>query len=115
VPDSPRFHEFEQLAKEGEAAGQRYLEFLRVPTMSAGLYTLAAGAADPQQPHAEDELYIVLAGRATVHAGGESRPVGPGSVVFVPAEVPHKFTDITEDLRVAVVFAPAESRPTGSA
>ncbi|MFI7099001.1 cupin domain-containing protein [Streptomyces sp. NPDC050161] len=115
MPDGPEFHEFAQLAERGDATGQRYLEFLRGPTMSVGLYTLAAGGQDPQQPHAEDELYIVLAGRAVVHAGGASRPVGPGSLVYVPAEVPHRFTDITEDLRVAVVFAPPESRPTGAA
>ncbi|MFE0377451.1 cupin domain-containing protein [Streptomyces inhibens] len=113
--DQPEFHEFENVRKEGEASGQRYVEFLRVPRMSAGVYVLATGAADPQQPHAEDELYIVIAGRATVWAGDESRPVGPGSIVYVPAEMPHRFTDITEDLRVAVVFSPPESRPTGSA
>lgn len=92
--------------------GRRYHEFLRVPTMSAGVYTLAAGATDPQQPHAEDELYVVVAGRAVIRTGDESHVVEPGSVVFVPAEQPHRFTDITEDLLVAVVFAPPESRPT---
>ncbi|MFD7919441.1 cupin domain-containing protein [Streptomyces sp. NPDC059740] len=102
------------MRKEGEATGRRYVEFLRVPTMSAGVYALPADGTDPQQPHAEDELYIVIAGRATVRVGGESRPVGPGSIVYVPAEMPHRFTDITEDLQVAVVFSPPESRPTGS-
>jgi mannose-6-phosphate isomerase-like protein (cupin superfamily) len=38
-------------------------------------------------------------------------PVEPGSVVFVPAGEGHKFTDITEDLALVVVFAPRyESR-----
>lgn len=40
-----------------------YLEFLRVPAMSAGLYELETGASDPQTPHAEDEIYYVIAGR----------------------------------------------------
>jgi hypothetical protein len=43
--------------------GAPYLEFLRVPAMSAGLYLLDAGADDPQTPHAEDELYYVVSGR----------------------------------------------------
>ncbi len=29
-----------------------------------------------------------------------------GSVAYVPARVPHRFTDISTDLRVMVVFAP---------
>jgi mannose-6-phosphate isomerase-like protein (cupin superfamily) len=108
MPNGPAFHDAGQA---GDIAVS-YREFLRVPAMSAGVYVLAAGASDPQQPHAEDELYVVLAGRAVIHVGQESHPVGPGSLVYVPAELPHRFADITEDLRVAVVFAPPESRPT---
>lgn len=114
VPDGAEFHEFEQVWEQGVRAGRRYQEFLRVPAMSAGVYALAADAKDPQQPHAEDELYVVISGRGTVLVGEDSRPVGPGSIVYVPAEMPHRFTGITEDLRVVVVFSPAESRPTGS-
>jgi mannose-6-phosphate isomerase-like protein (cupin superfamily) len=106
----PAVHDSERLATSAAAGGQRYLEFLRVPTMSAGVYALAAGATDPQQPHAEDELYVVLAGRAVIQIGERSHPVGPGALVFVPATMPHRFTEITEDLRVAVVFAPPESQ-----
>ncbi len=63
--------------------GARYSEFLRRATMSAGVYELAAGAPDPQSPHAEDEVYVVLSGRATIAVADETRPVGAGSVVFV--------------------------------
>ena len=90
------------------AAGERYREFLRVPDLSAGLYVLAAGATDPQSPHAEDELYYVLSGRASVTVGDETRPVVSGSLVFVAATVPHRFHDIVEALRILVVFGPAE-------
>lgn len=108
----PRFEESRHLVAEGTGEGKPYLEFLRVPAMSAGVYALPAGGADPQKPHAEDELYVVVTGRATVWAGEESRRVGPGSVIYVPAEMPHRFTDVSEDLEVVVVFAPPESRPT---
>lgn len=91
------------------AEGRRYREFLRVPDMSAGVYVLPAGADDPQQPHAEDELYHVLAGRAVLRVGEDDHPVAGGSVVYVPARVPHRFHSITEDLRVLVVFAPSET------
>lgn len=85
-----------------------YLEFLRVPAMSAGIYELPVGADDPQQPHTEDELYIVTAGRAILRVAERDILVAAGSVVYVPSSVPHRFHSITEDLAVLVVFAPAE-------
>jgi mannose-6-phosphate isomerase-like protein (cupin superfamily) len=95
------------------AEGRAYHEFLSVPDLSGGLYVLDAGATDPQSPHAEDELYVVMAGRATVIVGEESAAVGPGSVVFVAARVPHRFTDITERLVLVVAFGPAEGSRQG--
>jgi mannose-6-phosphate isomerase-like protein (cupin superfamily) len=77
--------------------------------MSAGLYVLPAGSADPQKPHHEDEMYYVIRGRARFKAGTEDRDVSAGSVIFVAAEVEHRFYDVTEELAVLVCFAPAES------
>ncbi len=93
-------------------SGKLYLEFLRVPALSAGLYVLSAGAEDPQQPHAEDEVYHVLSGQATIRVADEDRPVEAGSIVYVPARVPHRFHTIEEDLSILVFFAPAEASPT---
>jgi mannose-6-phosphate isomerase-like protein (cupin superfamily) len=89
--------------------GELYLEFLRRDSMSCGLYVLEAGAADPQEPHQQDEVYVVLSGRARLSAGDRDDPVGPSSVLFVARTVPHRFHDITERLSVLVFFAPAES------
>ncbi len=85
-----------------------WTEQLRVPDLSVGTYSIVAGGTDTQTPHTEDEIYVVTAGRATLESGGERAPVGPGSVVYVPAGEAHRFTGITEDLVVLVVFAPAE-------
>jgi quercetin dioxygenase-like cupin family protein len=85
-----------------------YLEFLRVPSLSVGLYALPAGATDPQEPHTEDEVYHVVGGRARIRVGAEDRAVQTGTVVFVEAGVDHRFYDIEEDLKVLVFFAPAE-------
>jgi len=90
---------------------ERYLEFLRVPALSAGVYVLRAGETDPQQPHREDEIYYVTSGRGMIRVGAEDRPVQSGSVVYVPPGVEHRFHSITQDLRVLVVFAPAETSP----
>ncbi len=100
--------ELDALRATRRAGGRAYLEFLRSPDLSVGLYELPAGGIDPQGPHTEDEVYCVMAGRARISVGGEDRPVGPGSVVFVAAGVEHRFHDIAEDLVVIVAFGPAE-------
>ncbi len=92
--------------------GEPYLEFLRRDSMSVGLYVLAAGADDLQQPHAQDELYHVLEGRAVLEVNGDQRPVQPGSTVFVAAGVAHRFHSIATKLSVLVVFAPPENPAT---
>ncbi len=104
-------HAFEtlNLLIEQAKSGRLYHEFLRQPSMSLGLYVLPAGSADPQSPHNEDEVYVVLAGRGQIRVGAEDRVVEPGSIVFVEKQAAHKFHSITEELQVLVFFAPAES------
>jgi mannose-6-phosphate isomerase-like protein (cupin superfamily) len=101
--------EYEELLAAQGTGGELYHEFLRVDALSGGLYVLAAGAEDPQSPHAEDEVYVVMEGTGRIRVGEEDRAVRKGSVVFVPARVPHRFHSITEELRALVFFAPAES------
>jgi len=96
-----------------QATGDPWHELLSVPDLSAGIYVLAAGAVDRQQPHTEDEVYVVLAGRARFTSGGETRDVRPGDTLFVPAREPHRFHDIAEELRLVVVFGPAEGSRAG--
>jgi mannose-6-phosphate isomerase-like protein (cupin superfamily) len=98
-----------EVEEQRMTSGKSYREFLRVPSMSAGLYVLPAGAVDRQKPHREDEVYYVLRGRARVKAGSEDREVSAGSVIFVAAEVGHRFYDIQEELAVLVLFSPAET------
>jgi mannose-6-phosphate isomerase-like protein (cupin superfamily) len=75
--------------------------------MSLGTYSIPAGGVDDQEPHTEDEVYVVQTGRATLETPSDKVAVEPGSVIFVPAGETHKFTDITEDLALVVVFAPS--------
>lgn len=85
-----------------------WAEQLRVPDLSVGTYSIPAGSVDDQEPHTEDEIYVVTTGRAMFEAAGERVAVGPGSVIFVPAGEVHRFTDVTEDLATVVIFGPAE-------
>jgi mannose-6-phosphate isomerase-like protein (cupin superfamily) len=101
-------HDLWNLIAQLERSGQRYHEFLRVPTLSAGLYRLRAGAIDAQSPHTEDEVYYVIGGRGAIRVGTEDRSVTAGSIVFVAANLEHRFHSIEEDLNALVFFAPAE-------
>ena len=101
-------YELTQLIDQHLTAGKLYLEFLRVPDLSMGLYRLPAGGTDPQSPHTEDEVYYVVSGKAKIKVADEDRAVQAGSVVYVAKNVEHRFHLIEEDLTVLVFFAPAE-------
>lgn len=96
------------LVEARERAGKRYHEFLHVPSMSVGTYFLAVGDIDSQEPHTEDELYYIVEGEAKLRRDDEDIAVAAGSLVFVAANVEHRFHSITRDLQVIVFFAPAE-------
>ncbi|MBI1257544.1 MAG: cupin domain-containing protein [Chloroflexi bacterium] len=100
--------ELSDLIARQQQSGKLYLEFLKVPALSMGVYILPAGSRDPQQPHSEDEVYYVTRGQALIRVGDEERAVSAGSIVFVAANVVHYFHAIAEELTVLVFFAPAE-------
>ena len=104
-----QFSRIDEVDRERASTGKLYREFLRLPAMSGGLYVLPAGATDPQKPRREDEMYYVIRGRARFRAGDQDAEVSTGSVLFVAAEVEHRFYNISEELAVLVFFAPAES------
>jgi len=100
----------EELAKHSRTNAP-YHEFLRVPSLSCGIYTLAAGATDLQGPHDEDEVYYVVSGRARLRVGEAEQTVGPGSILYIGATSDHSFFEIEEDMTLLVFFAsggPAE-------
>jgi mannose-6-phosphate isomerase-like protein (cupin superfamily) len=105
-----RFELVELLAAQA-LSSTPYHEFIRSDAMSVGLYILPAGGVDRQQPHREDEVYVVLSGSAKFTAGGDTRDARSGDVIYVAREVPHSFHDVTDEMRLIVVFAPPESMP----
>lgn len=102
------FFHIDDLTRQRAQEDKLYLEFLRVPAMSAGVYVLPKGGTDPQKPHREDEMYYVIRGCARMQIGSDHAEVRAGSVIFVEAELEHRFYDIEEELEVLVFFAPAE-------
>ena len=96
------------------AEPNHWIVHLNSADLSVGTYSIPAGGQDDQSPHTEDEIYVVRSGRATLVTTSGIADVGPGSVVFVPAGERHRFTEVSEDLALLVVFAPPyESRSAG--
>lgn len=81
------------------------MPFLNTDKLKTGLYNLPAGSQDRQRPHAEDEVYYVISGKAMFKAGEESILVETGAVLYVKTEVEHRFYDIEEDLNILVFFS----------
>ena len=74
------------------------------PGLELGVYVLVAPEPDQQQPHADDEVYVVLEGRGALEIDGATVPLVEGQAVFVPAGADHRFIGY-ENLSVLVIFA----------
>ncbi len=94
----------DKLAETVAGIEPRFHEFLRVPALSAAVYRLPIGSKDMQAPHMEDEIYVVIEGRARLRIDGKDHEVGKGSILFVRATAEHSFFDIEDDLTVLVFF-----------
>jgi mannose-6-phosphate isomerase-like protein (cupin superfamily) len=101
--------ELDEITRRAKQASDGYAaDVLRSSLLSVGLYYLPARGVDDQSPHAEDEVYYVVSGRANFRVGESDVPVRSGSLLFVPAEEVHRFHDITEELVLVVFWAPPE-------
>lgn len=99
--------DLEQLKRSVAGPAPRIVEFLRCRQMACAVYRLPAGARDMQAPHLEDEIYVVLEGKARLRVEGQERDVGAGTVLFVAATTEHSFFDIQEDLTLLAIFGPS--------
>ena len=101
-------YELTQLISQRTDSNKAYLEFLKVPDLSMGLYVLPANGVDSQSPHTEDEVYYVVSGKGKIKVADEDRDLQVGSIVYVAKNVDHRFHSIEEELMILVFFAPAE-------
>ena len=65
---------------------------------------LPAGSRDMQAPHLEDEVYVVVEGRARLRIADRDHQVEKGSILFVKATEEHSFFDVEEDLTLLAFF-----------
>jgi len=108
------FETADLVAAQDQPGEHTYVDFLRKEMLSLGMAIWPAGGEDTQEPHLEDEVYVVMAGRGQIRVAGEDRAVSPGSVVYVGARVDHRFHSVEEDLQVLVFWAPPYGSRAGA-
>jgi mannose-6-phosphate isomerase-like protein (cupin superfamily) len=73
------------------------------PSVEIGVYVLVAPEPDRQQPHEDDEVYVVLEGRGVLDVEGKRLELNEGHAAFVPAGAEHRFVAY-ESLSLLVIF-----------
>jgi len=101
-------HPFDVTAlQERLAAGAGGYEIVHwSPGLELAVYVLVAPEPDRQQPHDDDEVYVVLEGSGVLEVAGEQVELREGHAVFVPAGAEHRFVGY-ERLSVLVIFEKA--------
>jgi mannose-6-phosphate isomerase-like protein (cupin superfamily) len=100
---SPHAFEVATVAQRLRSAGGGYETVHESPGLELGVYVLVAPEPDRQQPHADDEVYVVLEGNGVLEIEGRAVAIGEGQALFVPAGAEHCFSAY-EHLAVLVVF-----------
>ena len=90
------------LASVADSDDGRYGVLARHGTLEIGYY--APRGRDPQEPHDQDEVYVVASGSGIFLCAGERRPFETGEVLFVPAGAEHRFEEMSDDFGAWVIF-----------
>ncbi len=96
------------VAEQLAADGQMEAELMREVSFSLQVMRFDPGDEDPMHAHAEEEVYVIHTGEATLVTDEESVEVAPGDVVHLGSGTDHQFTDFSDEFIVTVMYAPAE-------
>ena len=82
--------------------GERHRTAFERGSLRAVVY--APRGEDPQRPHEQDEIYVVIEGAGELVSGANRRRFSPGDALFVPAGLEHRFEGFSDDLVVWAIF-----------
>jgi mannose-6-phosphate isomerase-like protein (cupin superfamily) len=89
----------EALTKEKEFP---FVALLHHGTMSVEFY--APKEIDLQEPHRQDEIYVIASGRGEFYCGNQKMKFKKGDLFFVPAGMEHRFHNFSPDFATWVIF-----------
>jgi len=102
VSDPPVRLIFDEAAAATAAGDPDHVRVLERATLKVGYYR--PRGTDDQEPHDQDELYVVMTGSGTFNLDGSRTPFKTGDVLVAAARVPHRFEDFSDDFAAWVVF-----------
>lgn len=79
-----------------------FLQLFRHGSMSVEIYQ--PREVDHQQPHLQDEIYVIIRGTGMFQHGSDQYPFTPGDLIFVAAGVEHRFFNFSPDFSTWVIF-----------
>ena len=88
-----------QLRKE---ASNQFVMLMKHENMSIEYFT--PQKIDNQEPHIQDEIYVIASGSGTFYGGGDQVKFDKGDVIFVPKGMKHHFEKFTDDFATWVIF-----------
>ena len=86
-------------------------DFPFILMMKHGTMTIeyfAPKETDTQSPHKQDEIYVIIKGYATFLWNDERTDCKANDVLFVPAGMPHRFENFSDDFATWVIFYGAD-------
>ena len=102
-----------------DRGGGAYTQQMTTPDTGAkalinGFTVIPPGGGIPLHYHNVEESVLIVDGRARVEIDGQESDAEVGDVVWVDAEVPHRFRNPSEDtpLRIFWTYASAEATRT---
>jgi quercetin dioxygenase-like cupin family protein len=66
--------------------------------MELGYYRYPPGTRKPPHSHPEEQIVAVIKGKLAYRVGAESRVLGPGDAVHIPANVDHENWSMDEEV-----------------
>lgn len=79
-----------------------FLELFKHGSLSVEIYK--PDGIDNQQPHEQDEIYVIISGSGTFLNNSQRTTFTAGDFLFVKAGVEHKFEDFSTDFATWVFF-----------
>lgn len=102
--NEPEFARFEEVRNSIDRSQKVPFSIgFNVGDLTAIVYTPVG--VDHQEPHDQDEIYIVITGSASFEVSGHRQNLAVGDAVYVPAKADHRFLNPSDDFSCWAIFA----------
>ena len=105
MQDNEKLYDLKNLLSNiNNQEGEYFFNFLSKKSMDVGVIKLLKGQEDTQEPHSADEIYYVIKGDGTITINKEKYDIYDGKIIYIPKNVPHRFSAQTDELIVLYII-----------